>query len=34
MIASLVFELTAYCVNGFAAQANISSAASRLPPKR
>ena len=34
MIASFVFEFDAYCVNGYAAQANASVAASRGPPKR
>src|ERR671935_1121367 len=32
--ASFVFELETYCVNGYAAQANASVAASRGPPKR
>ena len=31
---SFVFELDAYCVNGYAAHANASVAASRKPPKR
>ena len=31
---SFVFELEAYCVNGYAAHANASVAASRKPPKR
>ena len=34
MIASFVFEFETYCVNGYAAQANASVAASRSPPKR
>ena len=34
MIASFVFELEAYCVNGYAAQANASVTPSRLPPNR
>ena len=34
MIASFVFEFDAYCVNGYAAQANASVAARRAPPKR
>ncbi len=34
MIASFVFEFDAYCVNGYAAHANASVAASRAPPKR
>src|SRR5437762_9047101 len=34
MIESLVFELDAYCVNGYAAHANASVAARRIPPKR
>ena len=34
MIASFVFELDAYCVNGYAAHANASIAPSRAPPKR
>src|ERR687884_1684091 len=33
-IASFVFELDTYCVNGYAAQANASVAPSRIPPKR
>ena len=32
--ASLVFELDVYCVNGYAAQAKASDAASCIPPKR
>ena len=34
MIASFVFEFDTYSVNGYAAQANASVAASRGPPKR
>src|SRR5689334_3940393 len=34
MIASFVFEFDAYCVNGYAAHANASVAASVVPPKR
>ena len=34
MIASFVFELDTYCVNGYAAQANGSVTASRTPPNR
>ncbi len=34
MIVSFVFELDAYCVNGYAAHANASTAARRAPPKR
>ena len=34
MIASFVFALSVYAVNGYAAHANASSAASRRPPKR
>ena len=34
MIASFVFELDTYCVNGYAAQANGSMTASRMPPNR
>ena len=34
MIESLVFELEAYWVNGYAAHANASVAARRVPPKR
>ena len=33
-IASFVFELDAYCVNGHAAHVNAAVAASRGPPKR
>ena len=33
-IASFVFELETYCVNGYAAHANASVAARRVPPKR
>jgi hypothetical protein len=33
-IASFVFELETYCVNGYAAHANGSSAPSNAPPKR
>ncbi len=33
-IASFVFELDAYCVNGHATHANARVAASRGPPKR
>src|SRR5690242_11124951 len=32
--ASFVFELDTYCVNGYAAHAKASVAASRVPPKR
>src|SRR6476661_3144626 len=34
MIESFVFEFDAYCVNGYAAHANASVAASVVPPKR
>src|SRR5690349_13578527 len=34
MIASFVFEFETYCVNGYAAHANASTAPSRRPPKR
>jgi hypothetical protein len=34
MIVSFVFELEEYCVNGYAAQANASVAASLKPPNR
>src|SRR5579871_4855386 len=34
MIASFVFEFEAYCVNGYAAHANASTAPSLCPPKR
>src|SRR5207302_9441627 len=34
MIESFVFEFDAYCVNGYAAHANASVEASRVPPKR
>src|ERR671919_1941505 len=34
MIASFVFELSTYCVNGFATHAKASRAASRVRPKR
>src|SRR5581483_8508238 len=34
MIASFVFELETYCVNGYAAHAKASTAPSRRPPKR
>jgi len=34
MITSFVFEFETYWVNGYAAQANASTAASRWPPKR
>ena len=34
MIASFVFEFDTYWVNGYAAQANASTAPSRWPPKR
>ncbi len=34
MIASFVFELDTYCVNGLAAHAKGSVAPSRWPPKR
>src|SRR5262245_47968055 len=34
MIASFVFEFSVYAVNGYAAQPNASSTASRGPPKR
>src|SRR2546425_403902 len=33
-IASLVFELDAYCVNGYAAQANARTPARSSPPNR
>src|SRR5919106_6412926 len=32
MTASFVFELEAYCVNGFATHASANTAARRLPP--
>ncbi len=34
MIASFVFAFETYCVNGYAAHANGSAAASQAPPKR
>src|SRR5207302_3453178 len=34
MSESFVFELEAYCVNGYAAHANVSAAPSCAPPKR
>ena len=34
MIASFVFEFETYCVNGYAAHANASTAPSRIPPNR
>ena len=34
MIASFVFDASTYAVNGYAAHANASVAASREPPKR
>ena len=34
MIASFEFAFETYCVNGYAAHANASVAASRGPPKR
>src|SRR5438093_1406192 len=34
MIASFVFEFETYCVNGYAAHANASTAPSRRPPNR
>ena len=34
MIASFVFELETYCVNGYATHANASVTPSRFPPKR
>ena len=34
MSASFVFEFETYCVNGYAAHANASTAPSRWPPKR
>ena len=34
MIVSFVFEFETYWVNGYAAQANASTAPSRWPPKR